>query len=340
MPRARTVPATAPAPPRIGLVLGAGGTVGIAWLVGALQALRERTGWDPADADVISGTSAGSVVAAVLAARQDPVSLLDMAEDPAALDRAIALATAGRERRSRTLAWPGSLALGLTGLVSADPRHRVTSLTGFLPAGPRSTGDIRGLTHAAVRGGWPSHTELWLNTCDYASGQRVVLGRDGAPDADLADAVAASCAVPGYYQPVDIAGRTYVDGGLWSFTNADVLLGSGCDLVICLSPTSARGRGSALDTAVCGALRSVVGRRLRREAQRLRGEGADVAILEPSAADLNAMGVNPMGISRSRRIITTAVREVGEDLTRPVHASVLARLSGTRAGTAATVRAA
>ncbi len=311
--------------------MGAGGTVGIAWLVGALQALREHTGWDPADAHVICGTSAGSVVAAVLAAGLDPVSLLDMAEDPAALDRAIALATAGRERRARNLAWPGSLALGLTGLLAADPHHRVASLTGFLPAGPRTTGDIRGLTHAAVRDGWPSHTELWLNVCDYRSGQRVVLGRDAAPEAELADAVAASCAVPGYYQPVDIGGRAYVDGGLWSFTNADVLVGAGCDVVLCLSPTSSRERGSALDTAVCGPLRSVVGRRLRREAARLTAEGAAVAIVEPSAADLDAMGINPMGISRSRRIITTAAASVAEDLARPIHAPVLSRLASAAA---------
>src|SRR3954453_18199337 len=47
---------------RVGLVLGAGGVVGASWLIGALEALESETGWQPADADVIVGTSAGSVI--------------------------------------------------------------------------------------------------------------------------------------------------------------------------------------------------------------------------------------------------------------------------------------
>ncbi|MCW3017047.1 MAG: patatin-like phospholipase family protein [Solirubrobacterales bacterium] len=336
----RPADASCGTPPRVGLVLGAGGTVGIAWLVGALEAVRRQTGWDAASADIISGTSAGSVVGALLAARIDPATLLDMAEDPAALDRAITAATAGREHRPRSPAWPGSLALGLTGLLSSDPHRRLSSLTGFLPAGPRSTGDIRGITHAAAAHGWPTHTQLWLNTCDYKSGRRVTFGRDGAPEADLADAIAASCAVPGYYQPVDIGDRSYVDGGLWSFTNADALSGAGCDLVICLSPTSSRERGSVLDTALCGPLRAVTGQRLRRETAVLRAQGTEVLILEPSAADLGAMGINPMGISRSRQIIETAVASVGQDLTSGGCAVGLERLADVAAGAARVVAAA
>jgi NTE family protein len=300
--------------PRVGLVLAAGGTVGVAWLVGTLTALRRETGWDPASADILSGTSAGAVVASVLAAGVPPASLLELAEDPRALEAAAARATGGAEPRTRLQALPGSLALGVTGLLARDSHRRLASLLGFLPRGLRSTSDIRGLTHDAVRGGWPSHTRLWVNACDYKTGRRTTFGRPGAPDAELGDAVAASCAVPGYYRPVSIDGRSYVDGGVWSFTNADVLAGEGCDVVVCLSPTSSRERGSLVDTAVAGLLRRSVGGRLQREAQALREEGAEVVVVEPSAADLGAMGLNPMGIDRSRRIVETAAESLARAL--------------------------
>src|SRR5919107_4165856 len=52
---------------KVGLVLGAGGVVGAAWLIGALEALEAETGWDASTADHIIGTSAGSVVGALIA---------------------------------------------------------------------------------------------------------------------------------------------------------------------------------------------------------------------------------------------------------------------------------
>src|SRR4051794_13147240 len=209
---------------RIAVVLGAGGITGIAWLIGALEAVHEQTGWDPTEADVISGTSAGSVAAAVHAAGVPTDSLLEMAEDQDVLDAAITRAT-GRPpgRRSVPLAWPGPLAPGLPGLVAPDPRHRLSSLTGFVPRGVKPGEEIRGLVHDAARRGWPSTTRLLINACDYRTGRRVTFGADGAPEATLADAVVASAAVPGYYEPVRIGGRRYVDGGLASFNNADVV---------------------------------------------------------------------------------------------------------------------
>src|SRR5258705_3014829 len=52
---------------RVGLVLGAGGVLGGAWLTGGLAALADETGWDPGAADYIVGTSAGSVIGSLLA---------------------------------------------------------------------------------------------------------------------------------------------------------------------------------------------------------------------------------------------------------------------------------
>jgi len=53
---------------RVGLVLGAGGVLGGAWLTGALSALARETYWDPGSAEHVVGTSAGSMIGALVAA--------------------------------------------------------------------------------------------------------------------------------------------------------------------------------------------------------------------------------------------------------------------------------
>lgn len=301
-------------PPRVGLVLGAGGITGIAWLAGALRAVREQTGWDPADAALISGTSAGAVAATVLAAGQDPCDLLVYAEDPPRLDRAIASATAARGPEGLALPWPGSLARVATGPFAGTPRQRLASVAGLLPRGLRSGDEIRGLAHEASAAGWPADGRLWLHACDLRSGRLVTFGRDGSPDAPLADAVVASCAVPSYYRPVTIGGRRYVDGGLRSLTNADRLAAEPLDAVLILSPFSTSERGHLLDTAIFGMARSATAGRTAREAQLLRDAGIHVACIGPDPADIRAAGLNPMDRSRSRRVMETATTSVAERL--------------------------
>ena len=61
-------------------------------------------------------------------------------------------------------------------------------------------------------------------------------------------------------------------------------------------------------------MRRSVGARLGREADGLREDGAEVVVIEPTAEDLHAMGVNPMGVDRSRRIVETAAASVGARL--------------------------
>jgi NTE family protein len=300
---------------RVGVVLGAGGITGIAWLLGALEAVHRHTGWDPGTADVLTGTSAGAVAATVLASGAEPGSLLAMAEQPQLLDARIRQATAGASSGGRRgPGWPGSVAHGVSGLLVADPRRRVASLAGFLPRGLRSGDEIRGLTHEAVQGGWPAHTNLRLHACDFRSGHRVTFGGPDAPPATLADALVASCAVPGYYRPVRIGGRDYVDGGLTSFSNADALLDQQCDVVLCLSPFSSRARGSLLDTTLFGPMRRVTAWRLAQEAAQLRATGTRVVVVEPAGAELQAMGLNVMDRGRSRLVLETAVASVGARL--------------------------
>ena len=297
--------------PKVGLVLGAGGITGIAWLAGAVRAVREQTGWDPATADVICGTSAGAVVATVLAAGQDPNDLLTYAEDPPALAEAIAAATATRPADGIAVPWPGSLGLAASGLVTRDPRRRLASLSGLLPRGMRSGDEIRGLTHTAAQGAaWPRRQQLWLHAWDVRAGRLVTFGREDQPEAEIADAVVASCAVPGYYRPVTIGGRRYVDGGVRSLTNADRLLDQGCDVVVILSPFSSTQRGALIDTAIFGVARTATAARTAREARLLRSAGATVSVMGPTPADIRVMGLNPMERRHSRAVRDSALASV------------------------------
>jgi len=164
--------------------------------------------------------------------------------------------------------------------------------------------------------------------CDYRSGKRVAFGRSDAPPDSLADAVAASCAIPGFYRPVEIGGRPYVDGGVCSGSNLDVLRGEGLDLVICLNPTSTldqpRVGGPAGWTAA--AVRSASGRRLGHEARRLTEAGAQVMLIQPTSEDLALMGSNLMRRTGLHAVVELAARTVAEQLRRPEHRAALARL--------------
>src|SRR5947209_3394421 len=94
---------------------------------------------------------------------------------------------------------------------------------------PRHADHIVGTSAGA---GWVDHPNTWIVACDYQTGDRVVFGRKGEPEIDIDQAVAASCAIPGYYCPEAIDGRSYVDGGMHSMSNLDLLLGLDLDLAI------------------------------------------------------------------------------------------------------------
>ena len=109
-------------------------------------------------------------------------------------------------------------------------------------------------------------------------------------------AVAASCAIPGFYRPVDIGGRRYVDGGMYSASNLDLLRDESLDLVICLNPTSTWVRNRSLHPGdrVVEAVRKGAGRRLGYEAKKVRANGTKVVLIQPVEDDLALMGRNLM----------------------------------------------
>ena len=234
---------------RVGLVLGAGGVLGGAWLTGGLEALARETGWDPGSADYVVGTSAGAMIGALCAAGVPPwfmvahsagetfTGVVDASGRPAAEADRSAGAVFRLERALPPIG-PGSPALGVRSVLRPHRHTPAALVAGWLPRGIISTEPLKQTVRRVVPSGWSYHPRLWIVACDYSTGRRVPFGRAGAPEAELADAVAASCAIPGFYHPVKIGGRRYVDGGLYSNSNLDLLRDEDLDLVICLNPTS------------------------------------------------------------------------------------------------------
>lgn len=248
----------------LALVLGGGGVVGIAWETGLLAGLRQA-GVDLTKADLIVGTSAGSVVGAQIAtgcdlddlyARQlqapDPALAQLPPVDMAAFGQAYQTAAPNGVMNQAARARLGALALAA---VTDSEASRLQAIQSRLPI------------HA-----WPER-RLLITAVDAADGGFVVW--DQSAGVPLPLAVASSCALPLVYPPMTINGRRYIDGGLRSVTNAD--LAQGCDGVIILAVT-ARLPGQAAP--------------LEAEAGRLRANGNRVEIIVPDDAAAQAFGPN------------------------------------------------
>jgi len=242
----------------LALVLGGGGVAGIGWHTGVLLGLAE-SGADVSGADLLVGTSAGATVGAQLGCGLALDLLFDRQVDPATL---------GTE-----LTPPVPMAVLLERLmpifaadVDADERRRrLGSLA--LTADTVSEDARRAMVGARLVGrDWPARP-LLVPVVDAVSGDRRVL--DAESGFDLVDAVAASSAVPGVWPPVTLGGTRYIDGGVWSLTNAD--LAAGHDRVVVLAPVGDPG--------------------VTRQIEAL-GPEAQVELVRPDAASLEAFGTD------------------------------------------------
>ncbi len=307
---------------RTGLVLGAGGVLGAAWTIGALAALEELDGRAPGEAEVLVGTSAGSVLVAALGCGV-PVGTLvghQTGADAGGLEY-------DHDSSSALPPLPRPGIGSPRGVLSTALRPwRVTpmaALSAVLPQGRGSLAPVGALVDGVCPdGGWAAHPRTWVVAMDYDTGRRVPFGREGAPQAALRDAVMASCSIPGWYAPVRIGGRRYVDGGACSPTSLDLLArlpeGELLDEVVVLSPMTS----TELDSpgSVAGRIerrfRRLVTKRLLREAGRVAATGTRVTLLCPGPEDLAAIGANLMDPRRRERVLETSLRTSAATLLR------------------------
>ncbi|MCB9412981.1 MAG: patatin-like phospholipase family protein [Actinobacteria bacterium] len=312
--------------PKRGVVLGGGGMLGAAWMVGALCALEEVHGVDPCKADVIVGTSAGSVLASLLAAGVSPTQLRDHQRGHPITEGPLAGYSWDYERAT------GQGRPKIPRLVPATARAFTSSarkirqlpptavLAGFMPEGKGSLERVQHLIEAITpMDEWSPHPNLWIVTMDLDESKRVAFGRAGSPVAPLADAVRASCAIPSWFQPVEIDGHKYVDGGACSATSADLVADSGLDEVYVLAPMAsfALDRPSSMLARLERRWRVAITKRLLHEAEKVREGGAEVTLLAPGPEDLEAMGGNLMDVSRRLPALETSLRTSVEALRDP-----------------------
>jgi NTE family protein len=209
------------------LVLAGGGVAGIAWELGVLFGISElepELARSIVSADLIIGTSAGSAVAVQISSDVDLEALyeaqcsaesseimvdFDATTHASLVEGFIRGSKDGTEIRRAI----GKFALSATTI--AEKQRRLVIATRL----PKQE--------------WPAQA-LWITAVDAESGELEVFTAESG--VDLVDAVAASCAVPGVWPPVSIAGRKFIDGGVRSTTNADLAIGY--DRVLVITPSA------------------------------------------------------------------------------------------------------
>ncbi|UKD53637.1 patatin-like phospholipase family protein [Amycolatopsis sp. FU40] len=285
------------------LVLGCGGTLGFAWTAVALAAVEAQLGWDAREADVLVGTSAGAEMAAFLGSGIGVGEIMAALHGEPADDRVVhhLARHPGMLPPLPTPVWPG---LGLT---AAALRGRVDLLAGLAGALPRGRGDagwLRDLGAALANAeGWVEHPRTWLVGADLRTGERVAFG--DSRRIQLGTAIAASWAIPGWFPPVAVNGRPYVDGGTVSPTSADLVIPAGVEEVVLIPPMStsggAPGRGFARVERLA---RRAMTRRVDAEVKQLRAAGIRVLRIEPGQAELDVMGPNFMDLRRRADVLS------------------------------------
>jgi NTE family protein len=290
------------------LVLGGGGVLGEAWLSGVLAGIEDANGFDLRKCEYFVGTSAGSIVAAHLVAGESPrrpSSTEDEIEDGAVRTSAgLAAAGLAAARRAGALAAAAGAAFAPLALGVAAPGGALMRAA-MLRRIPRPTETLDRLRRSIERSGARFDGRLRVVAVDRQRGRRVVFGRPGAPRASVADAVTASCTVPWLFAPLEIGGREYVDGGVWSPTNLDVAPAGRDTQVLCLNPTASL-TGSH---SVLALVRSVARSAVSVEALALRRRGVAVQLVAPSMESAAAMGTNYMDSEPRGRVLAAAYRQ-------------------------------
>ncbi|HEU4839918.1 MAG TPA: patatin-like phospholipase family protein [Ilumatobacteraceae bacterium] len=308
------------------LVLGAGGRPGLAYHAGTLLAL-ELHGLPAAQAVSITGTSAGSIAAAVMCGggTAEDLAAYTTGAPPRAAFRAVAdLIALADGRRPRIDVGELRRVLDPAAAWRAAAHLRARRFSAAFAAVAPGLLEIRrrfAFLDAAASVGGPQ----WRIVAAERTGQRCVLTTSDSP---LSIAVAASCAIPGVFAPVVVNGRRLVDGGVHSTTNADLASEDRSDLVIVVAPMCEQASHDRPATTFQ--------RDLDREVALLRAAGRRVVVFRPSARLRARMGRNPLATARCREITGGAFLEAVDVLAevgppRRVAASGTARRGRRRA---------
>ena len=292
------------------LVLGGGGILGEAWMSAVLVGLDGSADFDSLGCGRYVGTSAGSIVAASLAAGHAPGARLgSLPEQPAHTEAppddliGSLFSTLGATafRLGGAAAGPlASLALDSSSTSGALLRRAA------LRRVPTGTASLGALVTAVERSGVGWDGRLRVAAVEVESGRRVMFGSADAPAVSVAQAVHASCAIPGVFEPMRAGGLTFVDGGVWSPTNMDGAEIERGERVLCLNPTASMRFTPAAPIGGIGAMSKAIA---AAEALALRHRGALVTVVNPDPASAAALGSDLMDASRRTRVIEAGLAQ-------------------------------
>ena len=282
------------------------------------MALHHDLGWDARESDVIVGTSAGSIVGALLRAGVGPEDLAAWATDapPTSGGRKFRALMKHSDQmpssapRFPVPTMPGRIALGLL----AHPTQARSAVMSLLPNGMADQA-FRLATMHRLLDRWPSRP-LWISAVRVGDGRLTWFGQpgtsrhtgpgsfvdiEGSEPIAPADAIAASCAIPVLSRPVRIGKHRYVDGGVRSPTNADVLAVHDLELVIVLAPM-----GHASSRVRSSPARRIAHHRLAHEIRVLRSHDVQVQVVSPDVPTLQAMGWNMLDRNNTAAVMLAA----------------------------------
>ena len=269
------------------LVLGGGGSVGIAWETGLAAGLADE-GIDLRLADKIVGTSAGSFVGAELASGRSPAELRARLTDGA---------RARADQESTPNALPVPDLTRLMEFMMRVPKDEAEALklraeigAYALEAATIPEDACIGFFASVADTPWPA--KYSCTAVDARDGRFVVL--DQSTGTPLARGVASSCSVPGLFPPITINGRRYYDGGIRSATNFDLAEGFERVIAVAVIPP-----GGATFMAA----------RIDPELAQLRRSGSHVELIAPDAASLEVFGPNLMDASRQAAALEAGVKQ-------------------------------
>ncbi len=306
---------------RVGLVLGAGGVPGAAFHAGTLLALKQDLGWDADRADVVVGSSIGSLVGALIRARLSADDIAAWAASVRPLSSGVPTRRVLEQLEDKTpnIAVPAPLPpirriRQAQQLISGWRQGSIaphTAAMALLPGGWVDPAEnFRALETLLPK--WPSKA-LWIVAVRIRDAHRVVFGKTGVTP-DLGLSVAASCAIPGVFRPVKLGSESFIDGGAHSPTNADLLVHAGVDIAVILSPMS--GHAGAGKGHLDRRLRAFFSRQLDAERKQLEAAGIEVVVFQPDRTVSRSMGRNPLSRSHSSAVVREAFFAAGEHISR------------------------
>ncbi len=323
-------------PSKTALVLGGGGFTGGVYEIGALRALDLlAVNSTVNDFDMYVGTSAGSFIGSMLAAGVTPDEMIRVLtdEEGSPIDR-LSQDVMLRPNASEYVRKAVTLPLHMASMVkSLLPQFRDISAIDIgyafaehLPRGLYSNAGLGGYVREALAKQGINDSfdalerDLFLTATDLDSGERIVLGDADSDwsDVPVSKAVECSTALPIVYEPVEVNGRTLIDGGIYSTTNVDVAVDRGAKFIVVINPIVPylNDRDSDLPTVSGSEVRRIADMGVPAIAnqtfrlllhQRLHGvvdfwnekyPGVDIVLFEPELDDDLMFGTSIMNYSR------------------------------------------